>query len=542
MNIKYISIILSSYISLINCTVHFAKVYGVSDEDLGKYQETPDGLFHCLDGNGVIPYSALNDDYCDCADGSDEPGTSACPNSRFYCRNHGKNGNFIPSSRVNDGICDYELCCDGSDEYNGYVRCPDKCNEIEKKKLLEKTKRFERVLLSFQNRSVMTMESLNSTTYDKLQLKIKMKEHENIESKLNSTKLEIKKLEKTEKETKDYYKILYKDLKVNFKKSQERLKKAIEDILTIKNNKKDINKKEINTIFNEYSETLLNEFIKPNIQENNEKNETQSEKPTESSTETPTETPTENSNENSNENSKSEEDKEEERLLAQIEESHKKIKAQLSSYRSEKYNLERDASSLKREIEALEKKLLVLSGKYTVYYSLIDKVFTLNTTDYTYSLKWGREINQKQNKGSTTLLGKFKKFIDNKTILYDEGTQCWKGPKRSVKINLLCGPVNEIIKVDEPSKCQYVMDFETPGVCSEKDIKDIRDSDKKIKKENSEFSEEVIDEIKKMLDENPTQQILDEDEVLGSKNDENEAEEINETNDKNENEQKHDEL
>jgi len=33
---------------------------------------------------------------------------------------------------VNDGICDYDICCDGSDEYAGVagVKCPNKCAEI----------------------------------------------------------------------------------------------------------------------------------------------------------------------------------------------------------------------------------------------------------------------------------------------------------------------------------------------------------------------------------------------------------------------------
>lgn len=56
-----------------------------------------DGMFTCIDGMGTYPFSSVNDDFCDCADGSDEPGTSACPSSVFWCGNKGHRQMLLPS-------------------------------------------------------------------------------------------------------------------------------------------------------------------------------------------------------------------------------------------------------------------------------------------------------------------------------------------------------------------------------------------------------------------------------------------------------------
>lgn len=97
---------------------------GVQPDRRNFYELNSGQSFRCLDGSGSIPMEFVNDDYCDCTDGSDEPGTSACPQGRFFCSNLGYIQKLIPAAWVNDGQCD---CCDASDEYNSSTVCENTC-------------------------------------------------------------------------------------------------------------------------------------------------------------------------------------------------------------------------------------------------------------------------------------------------------------------------------------------------------------------------------------------------------------------------------
>ncbi|KAL6703328.1 hypothetical protein ACN47E_009746 [Coniothyrium glycines] len=151
-----VALLLPLLIVSTNAAAEAARPRGVGPEFAKFYKDTE--TFSCISNQNIkIPIARLNDDYCDCPDGSDEPGTAACaylsplspPQPRgykpgtvnetvalpgFYCKNKGHQPSYIPFTNINDGVCDYELCCDGSDEWEhvGGVKCEDQCAKIGK--------------------------------------------------------------------------------------------------------------------------------------------------------------------------------------------------------------------------------------------------------------------------------------------------------------------------------------------------------------------------------------------------------------------------
>jgi hypothetical protein len=112
------------------------QIRGVSPANAGLYRRAISvrkKTFTCFDKSKTLPMSRVNDGYCDCPDGSDEPGTNACGTGEFYCRNTGSVPLLIQKWMVNDGVCD---CCDGSDEAgNPHAKCDDLCGRIRRRSI-----------------------------------------------------------------------------------------------------------------------------------------------------------------------------------------------------------------------------------------------------------------------------------------------------------------------------------------------------------------------------------------------------------------------
>ncbi|MED6183133.1 hypothetical protein PIB30_035265 [Stylosanthes scabra] len=178
--------------------------YGIAPQD-EKYYKSSDAI-RCKDGSAKFTKEQLNDDFCDCPDGTDEPGTSACPGGKFYCRNAGHVPTTLFSSRVNDGICD---CCDGSDEYDGKVTCQNTCWEAGK----VARDKLKKKIATYQDG-----------------VKIRKEEIEKAKSALAKDQAELSKLKKEETTLKDIVQQL-KEHKEEIEKEEEkeRLQKEKEE-------------------------------------------------------------------------------------------------------------------------------------------------------------------------------------------------------------------------------------------------------------------------------------------------------------------------
>ena len=200
---------------------------GVNPKDVSLYSGK---TFKCPGSDKVIPIDQVNDNYCDCpsVDGvtiTDEPGTGACKNAVFYCKNHKFRATTIPASRVNDGVCD---CCDGSDEwlFPETGRCEDRCKELGKKSYEEDKARYGSMKAAIDNRNKLASEASN-------ELNEKTK---NLSG--------LKKIYNAQKKTEDELNEIQKTKKDALSKKEEEIKKIKEERERIQKEKEEKEKAE----------------------------------------------------------------------------------------------------------------------------------------------------------------------------------------------------------------------------------------------------------------------------------------------------------
>jgi len=466
----------------------------------------PSNDFTCLDGSATIPFKYVNDDYCDCQDGSDEPGTSACPNGSFYCKNLGHLASVLPSSRVNDGICD---CCDGSDEYQSGT-CGNTCKEMGAAAREEAVKRYELENQGYQAK----LEYINQGKTAKVAhqeklvaLKAEQVEAEALKAEKEANKKEI---EQAERQALDKYRQVEQDslLKKEETQRQKREAEGLQafDVLDAnKDGKLQMAEIQVHKIFDQNKDGIVsddearfflhmenemdkNEFLttgwmllKPYfmmdpglLQHHSEEAASHDEEDIlpEGEDEHRDEEPTEEEEPHEGE----EEYVKPSPVTGAAPEYDPETQALVESANKARDafdEADRRLRDIEREIRQLEESSHKDYGPDEEFQALDGQCFEYTDREYTYKLcPFDHASQRSKHGGSETRLGSWDSWdgpSDDKYARqrYDRGVQCWNGPSRSAKVVLSCGMENKVTSVTEPNRCEYEVQFTTPAICKE---------------------------------------------------------------------------
>ena len=485
------------YLIALSMMVYYssASIIGVPLEKLSFYDKGKD--FSCLDGSQSIPFSYVNDDYCDCIDGTDEPGTSACTNSMFYCENKEYEPQYLLSSRVNDGICD---CCDGTDEWNTDTSCPNTCVELGKR-VKEEMRRLQEVEEEgFRKRSeYMAHGQQKKEEYEK--------DLSELESNLGVIVSEVDALrqakedaEEPEAKKKEEHQQRWEEEKT-VREAERRKAKAqkafslldsdsngevsIEEVIA----RTELDDNGDNVVSVEEAETYLDgnqpvdfevflekswDVMSGKFKEAAEKEEPDEGREPEDKQEEEIEE--EEGEEDDDDDDDDDENLEEEDSLEMP--PYDEETKQLIEVADEARKVFKEAEERKKDVESrkndVEKYLNMDLGPGHEFSPLFEQCYEYTDREYTYKLCIFHKVTQRsKNGGRETSLGTWENWSgpsDNKysVMRYGKGEKCWNGPDRSTTIYLKCGVEDKLISASEPNKCEYAMDFTTPALCEGK--------------------------------------------------------------------------
>ncbi|XP_056632367.1 glucosidase 2 subunit beta-like [Diorhabda sublineata] len=466
----------------------------------------PDKDFTCFDESKTIPFTRINDDYCDCLDGSDEPGTSACPNGLFHCTNAGHRPLNIPSNRVNDGICD---CCDGTDEYSTKSSCQNNCIELGRSAREAAQRKAELIKAGKQIRAEMVQKGIQLKQEKQIKLTELGKNMEEAE-KLKIEKEALKKeIESLENKALEYYRKLEDEAKLK-KEEEEAAAQRAEAIETF--NKFDSNQDgwleisevKVRTSFDRdgngevsdeeakfylnFQESVdLDTFVKtcwktlrpvvfregtekiPEKKDELENSEVDDMQDEDQEIEEDGE-----GHEYDDEEQESQEPEQTEAPPTIIyDEETQQLVEKATAARNEYQEASKIVNEIEREIKDIEEYLGKDFGTEEEFASLEGQCFDYEDHEYIYKLcPFDKTIQQPKSGASDVRLGVWGYWSGSKLNKYEKmtfegGQSCWNGPQRTTVVTVNCGSENKVLSVSEPNRCEYFFEFVTPAACYE---------------------------------------------------------------------------
>ncbi|XP_011262447.1 glucosidase 2 subunit beta isoform X2 [Camponotus floridanus] len=471
----------------------------------------PDRDFECLDGSKLIPFTWVNDDYCDCGDGSDEPGTTACANGWFYCDNVGHKQVYIPSSWVNDGVCD---CCDTSDEYASRVECVNNCSELGREARLEQQKaeqlaregnklrvelaakgktmkaehqsRLAKLRVDYQEAELLKREKEILKTQAEERESVALEKYKPVEPEQQSA-TEESPGEEEEKlstpEAEDYFKILDSDssgtvtvaelqTRATFDKNRDGAVSE-EEALYFLTDKKEVTLQEfVDTAWANIKPYLMLEQAAENKKEADEQQSLDDSDHEKEEDEEGEITDIEEEGTVPEEEQEQEQENEPQEPEVQYDEETQALVDEANNARERFQETVKAINELESEIRQLEEKLERDYGPQEEFASLDGECFEYTDLEYIYKLcLFGKTSQKSKSGGSDVTLGHWYDWVGTAAnkytkMKYDRGLTCWNGPARSTIVTLSCGTENKLISVTEPSRCEYAMEFSTPALCN----------------------------------------------------------------------------
>ena len=479
----------------------------------------PEKDFSCLDGSGVISFDFVNDDYCDCADGSDEPGTSACSNGKFFCANVGHRAQYIPSSRVNDGICD---CCDGSDEWVA-GSCEDTCHALGAEARAQHEKMLKAAKEGFEVRKQLVEQAESMLRETLTNLQAKEQEVEQLRKDVELRRAEKEAAEAPEKEALDKY----REEEERQRKEKEELEKKQSELEALSlfdqlDEDKDgkVTKTEVMTEikFDTNNDGMVGDDEAEFYMAGNEHYEQENFLSTAWPLMKPTIKAPPKKHKKHHKHRDPDAPKAWNEAGQEVDEDGVPIEAEdddddLDEYddyddeegeatdgaetvpppppvEEKKYDEATqalidiadkarksydDANNGLRDLEREIKDMKDLTegdyGEQNEFLTLKGQCFEFRDREYVYKMCPFDSCTQRGlSGGSETRLGNWERWDGPahdtlSRMKFSSGQHCWNGPARSTVVKLICGVENVVESVTEPNRCEYQMVFATPAIC-----------------------------------------------------------------------------